>query len=236
MAAVIAVAGFAGCAATARADHPIPAAISVAGFPQWEANDPAYRLYPGDQVEISIVTAPELSRTVTIAPDGRVNLPLIAPVMVADRTSEEASADIAAAYGAVLREPKVEVAPRTFGSRQVFVGGEVGRPGLVEIGPGMDAMQAVIQAGGFLNGARRDHVLIMRRQPGQETGVYKADLTNRALRNGLADLGPLARYDVIYVPKSPVAQIGLFMQQYVRDALPISFSLYYNLAESDGWR
>ena len=38
---------------------------------------PDYRFYPGDEIEVIVFSAPELSRTVTIAPDGRIALPLI---------------------------------------------------------------------------------------------------------------------------------------------------------------
>ena len=51
----------------------------------------------------------------------------------------------------------------------------------------------------------------------------------RALRNGLPGAQPLQRYDVVYVPRSRISQVNLFMQQYVRDALPVQFSFYYDL-------
>ena len=38
----------------------------------------------------------------------------------------------------------------------------------------------------------------------------------------------LRRFDVVYVPRSGVAEAGLFMQQYFRDLLPISFSYAIN--------
>ena len=38
------------------------------------------------------------------------------------------------------------------------------------------------------------------------------------------DLAPLRRGDVIFVPRSGIAKVDLFMQQYLRDALPVSFS------------
>ena len=41
---------------------------------------PAYRFFPGDEVEVTVFSAPELSRTVTVGPDGRITLPMIAPV------------------------------------------------------------------------------------------------------------------------------------------------------------
>jgi polysaccharide export outer membrane protein len=226
--AVMMVAGFAGCAATARSAEPSPA--EIAAFPAWEEADPQYRIYPGDQLEVTVTTAPELSRTLVVMPDGRIAMPLIAPLMAADRTSAEIRDALLAAYAPHLRDPILEVAPRGFASRQVFVGGEVERPGLVDIGAGVDAMQAVIQAGGFNASARRDSVLILRRAPGGPASVYQANLSPRAFKSGLNDLGPLARFDVIYVPRKPISQVGLFMQQYVREALPVQFSLFYNLA------
>jgi hypothetical protein len=45
----------------------------------------------------------------------------------------------------------------------------------------------------------------------------------------LPNAQPLQRYDVVYVPRSSIAHVDQFMQQYVRDALPIQFSLYYDL-------
>jgi polysaccharide export outer membrane protein len=223
------VTGFAGCAATAKSAEPVEQTQAIAPFPAWEETDPAYRVYPGDQIEVSVISAPELTRTVVVAPDGRISMPLVAPLMAADRTTEEIRDALLSAYGPHLREPIIEVAARGFASRQVYVGGEVERPGLIDIGAGADAMQAVIQAGGFRTSARRDAVLILRRTPGADSSVYRANLTDGAFRNGLSALGPLHRFDVIYVPRKPISKVGLFMQQYVREALPVQFSLYYDL-------
>ena len=228
--AVILVSGFAGCAATAKSAEPVVTTPAIASFPTWTAADPAYRFYPGDQIDISVLTAPELNRTVTVAPDGRIALPLIGNVMAADRTADEIHVALDQAYASQLRDAKIEVAAKSFGSRQVFIGGEVDKPGVYEIGAGADAMQVVIQAGGFKTSARRGQVLILRRGGDGGSAVYRADLSPGAFRGGLTSLGPLERFDVVYVPRSPVAQVGQFMQQYVRDALPVQFSLYYDLA------
>jgi polysaccharide export outer membrane protein len=230
--AVLMVAGFAGCAATARGD--VAATVEVQSFPTWGAADVGYRLYPGDEIRVSAPSARELDQTVTIAPDGRVTLPLVGAVMAADRTIAELDAALEHVYAAHLIDPTIEVTAIAFGSQQVFVGGEVTRPGLVDIGAGADAMQAVIQAGGFTESARAREVLILRRTPDGASAVYAANMSADAVRAGLADLGPLQRYDVVYVPRTKVAEVGRFMQTYVREALPIQFGLYYNLA--DGMR
>ena len=36
-----------------------------------------------------------------------------------------------------------------------------------------------------------------------------------------ADLVPLRRFDIVYVPRSNIAEAGLFMQQWFRDVSPI---------------
>lgn len=190
---------------------------------------PAYRFYPGDEIEVTVFSAPELSRTVTVAPDGRISLGLIEPVRAADLTAPELRDALVAAYAPYLRTPEIQVLPRSFQSRQVFVGGEVARPGIYEMRAGIDAYQAVVMAGGFLPTARRGEVLVMSRAEGS-ADVRELNLSTGALRRGLPGLTPLARYDVVYVPRSPIAQVNLFMQQYVRDALPIQFSFYYDLA------
>ncbi|MGE0595282.1 MAG: polysaccharide biosynthesis/export family protein [Hyphomonadaceae bacterium] len=221
--AVLVAAGFAGCAAVARGQEPAPPPAMT-----YAEQSPAYRFFPGDEVEIVVFSAPELSRTVTVAPDGRINLPLIAPVRAADMTAAELHDALVVAYSSQLRTPEISVTPRSFASRQVFVGGEVARPGIYEMPANIDAFQAVALAGGFLTSARRSNVLVLSRASGAST-VAEIDLSPRAMRRGFPDVRPLERYDVVYVPRSGIAQVGLFMQQYVRDALPIQFSLYYDL-------
>lgn len=225
--AVMAVAGFAGCAAVARGAEPTTQAAPV--FQTWTSADPEYRFFPGDEVEIVVRTAPELSRTLKIAPDGRIGLPMIAPVMASDLTAPQLSAALSDAYRGILRDPSVDVIARGFGSQQVFVAGEVRTPGALELTAPIDAFQAITRAGGFLTTAHVDEVYILRRMPGGAPRIFRANFSNGALRSGVQAIGPLQRFDVVYVPRSPISEVGLFMQQYVRDALPVNFSLFYDL-------
>jgi protein involved in polysaccharide export with SLBB domain len=190
---------------------------------------PEYRFYPGDEIEVTVFSAPELTRTVTVAPDGRIAMPLVGAVRAADLSATELHDALVSAYAVHLRMPELTVTPRSYGSRQVFVGGEVARPGIYEMPAQIDAFQAVALAGGFLTSARRQDVLVLSRASGQ-TSVTEIDLSPRAMRQGFPGAQPLQRYDVVYVPRSNIAQVNLFMQQYVRDALPVQFSFYYDLA------
>ncbi|HWA01829.1 MAG TPA: polysaccharide biosynthesis/export family protein [Caulobacterales bacterium] len=224
--AVLVAAGFAGCAATA---HGQPAAPPPADAPPSYSDAAPYRFYPGDQIEVEIYSAPELTRTVTVAPDGRVSLPLIEPVSAVNLTANELHDELVAAYAQQLRTPELHVSAKAFGSRLVFVGGEVARPGIYEMPASIDAFQAVTLAGGFLPSARRGEVLVLSRDAAGAADVRAVDLSPRALRNGFPGAQALSRYDVVFVPRSHIAEVNLFMQQYVRDALPVQFGFYYDL-------
>ena len=219
--AIFAAFGLSALSASAQ-DAPAPQAMTYTDA------SPAYRFFPGDEIEIVVFSAPELNRTVTVGPDGRVALPLIGALRAADLTADELRQALVVAYSNQLRQPELSVVPRTFASRQVFVGGEVARPGIYEMPANIDAYQAVALAGGFLPTARRGDVLVLSRASGA-TEVSEIDLSPRAMRAGFPGAEPLERYDVVYVPRSRISQVNLFMQQYVRDALPVQFSFYYDL-------
>lgn len=214
---------FAACATLSHAE-PIPPAPGVI----YTDATPDYRFFPGDEIEITVFSAPELTRTVTVGPDGRISLPLIAPVRAADLTAAQLHDALVSAYAVALRTPELAVVPKTFGSRQVYVAGEVARPGVYDMPADIDAFQAVALAGGFLTSARRGDVVVLSRASGQNV-VTEVDLSTNALREGFPDARPLSRYDIVYVPRSPISHVGLFMQQWLRDALPVQFSLYYDL-------
>lgn len=219
--AAVAFLGLGSFASTAQSQES-PAALTYSDA------EPAYRFFPGDEIELIVFSAPELNRTVIVGPDGRIVLPLIGALRAADLTAEELRDALVVAYSTQLRHPELSVMPRAYASRQVFVGGEVARPGIYEMPANIDAFQAVALAGGFLPSARRRDVLVLSRASG-EMVVTEVDLSPRAMRAGFPGAQPLSRYDVVYVPRSPISQVNLFMQQYVRDALPVQFSFYYDL-------
>ena len=196
-------------------------------YASWSDYEPPYRFYPGDEMEVSLPTAPELSKTVIVQPDGRVSLPLIGSFMAADRTIPDLKAVLAEAYGAQLLRPVVEITPKA-APLKVFVGGEVRNPGIYDLTGDGDALRAVIQAGDFVNSADRKQVIIVRRGPNGQGMVRTVNL-QRGLKAGVSDLVPLRRFDIVYVPKSGVANASLFVQQYFRDLSPIQFGFSYAL-------
>lgn len=194
------------------------------GYATWDpSGEPAYRFYPGDEVEVRTPSAPENSKTVTVGPDGRVALPLIGSVMMANRDMDDVRAELEGRYASQLRRPTIEMSVKP-GPIQVFVGGEVANPNAYSLIGDGNTLNAVIQAGGFRTSADTRHVVLIRRGRNGAAMMREVNLEEAFHHGWQPDLAPLRRGDVIFVPRSGIAKVGLFMQQYLRDALPVSFS------------
>ena len=125
------------------------------------AGQDAYRLQPGDELDVRVVGIPNLDRRLVVEDTGEVPLPLIGRVPVAGTTVAEAQSEIARQMsGKVFRQRSVsgeidlfsidaqEVTVAIASFRPVYVAGNVGRPGAVEFTPGLTARRAVALAGG----------------------------------------------------------------------------------------
>ena len=196
------------------------------GYATWTDDEPSYRLYPGDELEVAVPSAPELSKTVTVQPDGRINLPLIPAVMVADRTTDQVQANLSQAYAATLVRPDVYVTVKTATPLKVFVGGEVDKPGVYDMPGDINALQAVIEAGGFKTSARQNQVVIIRRGPGGRPMMRTADLDRGLHDPARTDLVPLRRFDIVYVQRTGLASAGVFMKQ-IEDLIPGNVGFEY---------
>ncbi len=208
---------------------------SSADFPLtgWDAGttgDAYYLLAPGDTLEVIVHSAPELSRSLTVAPDGRIRLPLAPAIMVTARTPDEVAADLMTALSGELIDPDLDIVVTGFASQQIFVGGEVSQQGIFDLPGQIDPLQAVIMAGGFTRDARKREVVLMRRLPGGEVRTALIDLSRGIGDPALASWLPLRRFDVVYVPRSRISEQNQFVQQYIRDALPVQFSLFYDVS------
>ncbi|MCW5725635.1 MAG: polysaccharide export protein [Maricaulaceae bacterium] len=201
-------------------------------FEDWRETDPVMRFFPGDVLEVIVHSAPELTRTVTVAPDGRISLPLARSVMVSGLSAPEAAGAVADAFTDMLRNPIVEVTPQTFGTRNILVGGQVASPGLYEIPGRIGALEAVMLAGGFRDTARRAEVVILRRSPSGGIMMRTVNLRAALRGDGSGDPFPLRRHDVVYVPRTTIAEINVFVDQYVRGLLPFDEGLSYLMIDA----
>ncbi len=203
-------------------------------FQQWVDYEPQYRLYPGDQVDIVVSSAPELSRTLTVGPDGRIVMPMTQPVMAAGHTFTQLEQALSAQLSKQLRDPRIAVSPRAYAPAQIFVGGEVGAQGTYTLPGPVGAMEAILMAGGLNASARPSQIAVLRRAPNggmmMRTVNISGGMRNMAQYN---DVMQLRRGDIVFVPKTHLAEIGVWVQAF-RAALPIDFNLSYQFGSNGG--
>lgn len=208
-----------------RRDDRMPQAGGIA-FASWTNEEPYYLFYPGDKLEIDVAGAPELTRQTSVGPDGRVTLPLIGGVMAAYRSVPQLQAEITQRYRGVLRNPEVTVLPGDTAPMQVMVGGEVKTPGWVPMNGELDALQAVMAAGGPLHSAKMHTVVIIRRRSDGAAMRQIVDL-QEALNGRASQMVALRRFDIVYVPRTSVAEAGVFVEQWVNNLIPSPVINYF---------
>ncbi len=224
----IAVMAVAACATGAPPTHQAAAAqFPNIGYATWTDDEPPYRVFPGDEIEITTPSAPELNKTVTVQPDGRVSLPLVRSIMLADRTLPEVEAALSQAYSAELLRPEVYASVKA-APLKVFVGGEVDKAGVYDMPGDINALQGVILAGGFKTTAERSRVVIIRRGPDGRPMMRRVNLQRGIGDPARTDLVPLRRFDIVYVPRSGLAEAGLLLGQ-LRELVPYSLGFSYAL-------
>ncbi|MCA8903164.1 MAG: polysaccharide export protein [Hyphomonas sp.] len=219
------IAFLAACGSQPKPSDAFPTEFWQAALP----DDDTYLLAPGDKVEVIVHSAPELSRELVVAPDGRLRMPLAEPVTAIAHSPSEVARALETSLSAELRDPDLDVVPLEFASQSIFVGGEVGNPGMLDLPGQIDPLQAVIMAGGFTRDAKQKDVILMRRLPGGEVRTVVLDLKGGVMDPAAATWLPLRRFDVVYVPRTRISEQNQFVQQYIRNALPVEFSLFYDL-------
>ncbi len=180
-----------------------------------------YVLQVGDELAIKFYTNPELNEDVKVRPDGMISLQLIDDVPAAGRSPADLDAELTRRYTGELADPQISVIVRTAAGHRMYVDGEVTKPGLVEVVGGMTLYQAIQSAGGMLETAHRKQVILIRKGPdGQPVG---RSIDVRGIQRGSrpGDDIPVRPLDIVYVPKSKIATVNLFVKQYIRDTLPI---------------
>jgi polysaccharide biosynthesis/export protein len=155
---------------------------------------------------------------IIVKPDGTIDLPLLKDrILAAGHTVSEVESTVNRLYHAgVLEHVVASVSLIRAQSRKVYVMGEVGSPGAFDLLQPITALQAIALAGGP-NNATADLtsvMLISKNIEGRPIG-RRLDL-KRILDVG--DMSPnilVKPYDVLFVPKTYIRDLRLFMEQYI---------------------
>lgn len=177
-----------------------------------------YRLAPGDLIDIKFPFHPEENQRAPVRSDGRINLPIAGDIPAAGYTVDELEASIVEKASARLRGPEVSIVLTQLAEHKVFVGGQVGKPGFVVFRPGMTAMQAIVERGGFVDDSKMDQVVHIHRV-GDQAMNDKIDLKD-AFEGKTEDRTALAPNDILIVPRTFIGDADVFVDQWIRGLLP----------------
>jgi len=181
----------------------------------------SYTIHARDELDIKFYYNKELNESVTVRPDGRISLQLIQDVQAASMTTSELAAVLKEKYAAHIVEPEISVIVRSFDIPNIFVDGQVSKPGMVDMGQYMTIMQAIASAGGLRDTALKDDIVVIRRNYLNKPFVITVDVESIQDGTDVTQDISLQPFDIVYVPKSTIANLNTWVDQYIRRMIPI---------------
>lgn len=205
-----------------------------ASFATWVDTTPGvYRIQPGDDLAIVLPFNGELNYRGPVAPDGTLSMPFAGTVPAAGlsvtQLAERINKALAASGVAANAHASVAIAQS---SSHVYVGGQVGRPGEIPLHPGMSPMQAVIAAQGLLDTARTNEIVLIRRSPDGRPMLRTIDIDSLTQKGDSNQDVVLEASDTIFVPKSSIAEVDQWVDQYITKVVPFNRGFDYTISNN----
>jgi polysaccharide export outer membrane protein len=160
-----------------------------------------YYIGPEDVLEIIVWRNTDLSKVVTVRPDGRISLPLLGDIEATGLTPSELTANIVSRLKQFKETPTVSVILQQVNSYGIYVLGEVAKPGRYYLKSKTTLLQAITIAGGFTPIAARNKIVIFRWGEGKNNEVkLKASYDDIVLKDHSNQNAILKPGDTIVVP------------------------------------
>lgn len=165
----------------------------------------AYRINPGDELEVYVWGEERLQRTIKVLPDGTFSFPLVGRVDALNKLPSEVEKEVSAGLRGQYRDtvPQVTVSVRSAVGFQISIAGKVRSPGAFTPGRYVNVLEALALAGGPADFADLANVRILRKSgaglvvmPVRLTDVLKGNPSSR----DLAGLPQLESGDTVIVP------------------------------------
>jgi polysaccharide export outer membrane protein len=169
---------------------------------------PDYIVGPEDVLEITVWKNAELSKVVTVRPDGRISLPLIGDVTAVGRTPVQLTDEISAKLKEFKENPNISIVVKEVNSYAVFVLGEVKKPGKYPLKSKTTLLQAITIASGFDEKAARNKIVVFRLgETGRPNEKFRASYDDIVLRDGVGQNIELKPGDTVVVPSETMVLI-----------------------------
>jgi len=123
---------------------------------------------PLDVLEIVFWRDKELSGEVIVRPDGKITLPLLNEIDAAGLTPEELRMSVVDRARRFVEDPRASVVVKEIKSRNVFIVGEVAKPGTYPLAGPTSVLQLIATAGGLGEFASSDEIVVLRTVAGRQ--------------------------------------------------------------------
>jgi polysaccharide export outer membrane protein len=131
----------------------------------------SYVIGASDVVTVTVFKEPTLSSSLLVRPDGMISMPLLGDIMASGKTPLQLADEVTAKLKKYVQDPNVTVVLSQMNSKKVYLIGEVGRPGPLEMTPGMTLLQAIATAGGPTQFANVKKMYILRSEGGKQQKI-----------------------------------------------------------------
>lgn len=126
-----------------------------------------YVIGPDDVLGVVFWRDADMTGDVTVRPDGLITLPLLKDIKAAGLTPAQLAEQVQKAATQYIEDPNVTVVVRQINSRNVFIMGQVARPGSYAVSGQMTVLQLIAIAGGLTEFAD-GKAMIMRAEAGKQ--------------------------------------------------------------------
>src|SRR5271165_782335 len=148
------------------------AAVSPSA-PKLEQRYPRYKIQNQDTLLITFPLSPELNQTVTVQPDGYVNMQTAGSVHIQGMTVPEVVDAMKKAYTGILNNPIINVDLEDYQKPFFTVSGQVGKPGQYDLRDDISVAEGIAVAGGLAATAKTQILLFHRTPQGDMFEVKK---------------------------------------------------------------
>lgn len=128
-----------------------------------------YQIGAGDILQISVWKEPDASvPSVVVRPDGKVSMPLLKEIAIAGMTPTEVEQSIAEKLSRFITSADVTVMVTAINSKKVYIVGAARKEGPLPYTYRMTIMQAISEAGGLTDYAKRKKIYVLRTENGKQ--------------------------------------------------------------------
>ncbi len=183
-----------------------------------------------DHLRTAITTAPRgQSKLTAVRPDGYISFPILSDIMAKGKTMPQLRKLATDEYSKLIDNLTITLILKEMKANLVYIMGEVSKPNYYLMEGPNTVSQIISRAGGLKDTAELSTVLVISRDKNRRPWGRLLNL-EKVLSVGNISLDiVLNQYDVIYIPKSKIAKMNLFVDQYINKMIPSNLLAPYDI-------